>query len=393
MKAIILSILIGLLMYAFPSLGKAQTTIDSTLYVITLVNGNEYTGFIVTDDGREVLIEADNIGKIYIPKSDIARMNKKLKVDQILNNKFQSVIILNDGSEIIGRILSDDGKEMVLETDKLGKVYLDKKDISTIEKKVAADEIINGEYAAEGPFTTRYSFTNNALPIKKGENYAMINLFGPEVHFAVTNRLNVGIMSTWIGSPMALALKYTFKTKESKVNFSLGSIVGTSGYIRNFGGFGSLNWMSATFGDRKNNLTISGGYGFIKSGNSTYDYMTGRSKAEKMSHGPAFSVAGIVRVGAKTSLIFDAVCFTYSKYYDRYSYTYDNVNGSYSQTVVTNVKNQITALLLMPGLRFQSTPKKAFQISLAGVSVINSDNYYNRNRSFPIPMCSWFYKL
>lgn len=400
MKSIILSIAIGIISLLFTLNAKAQTpVIDSTKYVFSLTNGNEYTGFVISDDGREILIQSDNMGKIYIPKSDLAKMEKKVKVDQILRSKYKSVITLADGSEIIGHVLSDNGKEVIIETDNLGKIYLDKKDIKTIVNKVKDDEIYYGEYQAEGPFTTRYSFTNNALPIKKGENYAMVNLYGPEVHFAVTDRLNVGIMSTWIGSPMALAMKYTFKTKESKVNFSLGSIIGTSGYIRNFGGFGSLNWASVTFGDRKNNLTLSGGYGFIKSGNYTYDYYGNKRKMEKMSQGPAFSVAGIVRIGAKTSLIFDMVCFNYTKEYDRNDYSYYDYTTGYSVFTTTHIKDNITALLLMPGLRFQKTPKKAFQISLAGVSIIHnsnqpSNNYYGeRNRSFPIPMCSWFYKL
>jgi hypothetical protein len=39
----------------------------------------------------------------------------------------------------------------------------------------------------------------------------------------------------------------------------------------------------------------------------------------------------------------------------------------------------------MPGIRFQKTDEKAFQISLAGV--ITPEN------SFPLPMASWFFKF
>ena len=44
---------------------------DSTLRVITKFDGTEYIGKIISDDGREVLISTDILGKIYIPKSDI----------------------------------------------------------------------------------------------------------------------------------------------------------------------------------------------------------------------------------------------------------------------------------------------------------------------------------
>ena len=46
----------------------------------------------------------------------------------------------------------------------------------------------------------------------------MINLYGPEVHFAVHKDFSVGVMSTWIGSPLALALKYTRGTANPKIN-------------------------------------------------------------------------------------------------------------------------------------------------------------------------------
>ena len=44
---------------------------DTTLRVVTKHDGTEYIGVIISDDGREVLIETKALGKIYIPKSDI----------------------------------------------------------------------------------------------------------------------------------------------------------------------------------------------------------------------------------------------------------------------------------------------------------------------------------
>ena len=47
---------------------------DTTKYLIVKNDGNEYVGQILSDDGREVLIETKSLGKIYIPKSDIKSM-------------------------------------------------------------------------------------------------------------------------------------------------------------------------------------------------------------------------------------------------------------------------------------------------------------------------------
>ena len=104
----------------------------------------------------------------------------------------------------------------------------------------------------ESPFSTRYAFfTNNALPIKRNDHYAMVDLFvGPEVHFCVNDRLNLGIMSTWIGSRWSLSSKYTIPTSNKKVNLCA-SMLGTTGYLNGFQGFGGLHWGTFTCKSQK----------------------------------------------------------------------------------------------------------------------------------------------
>jgi hypothetical protein len=262
-----------------------------------------------------------------------------------------------DGTEYIGKVLSDDGREVLILTEKLGKIYIPKSDIKSLVILKNKNDVINGEYHGEGPFTTRHSFTTNALPIKKGENYAMINLFGPEVHFAITDHFNFGIMSTWMASPLALAAKYTVPSNNPKVNFSLGTLLGTSGYFNNFANFGGLHFGNVTYGDRKNNITFSAGYGYLL---SAYD---------DPIRGPIISIGGISKVGAKASFIFDSMFGTFT----------NSSSSSYSYN----------ALFIMPGMRFQTKENRAFQISLAGVAVFDQGDIY----SFPIPMLNWFYKF
>ena len=53
-------------------------------------------------------------------------------------------------------------------------------------------------------------------------------------------------MTTWIGSPLIFVGKYTILKyyNNEKVNFSIGTMFGTSGYYLNesFAGFGGLHW-------------------------------------------------------------------------------------------------------------------------------------------------------
>ena len=175
------------------------------------------------------------------------------------------VVIKSNNQEFIGKILSDDGREILLMTASIGKVYINKSDIkSMVLISDAKNQIINGEYRGSGVFTTRYQFSTNAFSILKGENYAKINLGGPEVHFAVSNNFSIGVMSSWIASPVGLALKYTVPTRNEKVNFGVGTIMASSGYIAQGRIWGGLHWGMLTIGDRKNNITFSAGYSYIK---------------------------------------------------------------------------------------------------------------------------------
>lgn len=324
------------------------------------------------------------------------------------------VVTKNDGNEYVGLILSDDGREVLIETKMLGKVYIPKSDIKSIRKLDYAEDVQKGgEVSTAGVFTTRYQFTTNCFPIKKGENYAMINLYGPEVHFAVHKDFSVGVMSTWIGSPIALALKYTRGTANPKINYGVGSLLGTSGYLNSGRGFGGLYWGMITYGDRRSNATLSVGFAHFNSGNlsnqtiyvpGTYPAVNGLYPELPISNSinsnslnvsaPIIGLAGQTKVGKKASFIYDCMYLmgTTKENGGYQSVDYQTgLNGQLLQVVVgpwvptSTVLNNRNVLIVMPGMRFQRSDSKAFQISLAGV--------ITQDMSFPLPMASWFYKF
>lgn len=324
------------------------------------------------------------------------------------------VVTKNDGNEYVGLILSDDGREVLIETQMLGKIYIPKSDIKSIRKLDYTEDVQKGgEINTAGVFTTRYQFTTNCFPIKKGENYAMINLYGPEVHFAVHKDFSVGVMSTWIGSPIALALKYTRGTANPKINYGVGSLLGTSGYLNSGRGFGGLYWGMITYGDRRSNATLSVGFAHFNTGNlsnqtiyvpGTYPAMNGSYPELPISNSinsnslnvsaPIIGLAGQTKVGKKASFIYDCMYLmgTTKENGGYQSVDYQTgLNGQLLQVVVgpwvptSTVLNNRNVLIVMPGMRFQRSDSKAFQISLAGV--------ITQDMSFPFPMASWFYKF
>lgn len=342
------------------------------------------------------------------------------------------VILKNDGNEYIGKILSDDGREVLINTDKLGKIFIPKSDIKSILLIDRQKDLINDEYRERGVFTTRYQFSTNSFPIEKGENYAMVNFYGPEVHFAVTNRFSIGVMASWIASPLVLAMKYTIPTQNEKLNFGFGTLMGTSGYLNQGKSFGGLHWAMMSYGDRKNNITLSLGYSYLKMGNNNnqvfeqpgiYDAVIDGSGYPSFNYNipvysisnlksdfttaPILGLAGITSVGKKASFVCDAMLlFGKSKtidYYQPYANYVYNAQNQPDYTEIYDVQkiestNRSVNLILMPGMRFQKSESKAFQISLAGIIGKRQNTDYNgqptvSNYSFPIPMCSWFYKF
>ena len=381
-----------------------------------------------------------------IPLFVFAQANaQETQQDSTEKAKVYYLIKKSDGGELKGYILSDDGREILLETKNIGKLYINKSDIQEIvaisESESNIDNPNYGEFRETGPFTTRYYFTNNALPVKKGEDYAMIKLYGPEVHFSDTDKLSLGVMASWIASPIAVAAKYSIFSK-GKTHLSLGTIIGSSGYIAQGRIFGGLHWLTLTFGDRRKNFSISGGYGYVKDNADllinrnpspefvyqTYDsyqpyyvnYQAENAVAASVGNRqftPSIAnfedaifigLGGIAPVGKKASFILDGMValnqkqdLVYSDHQITVEYEYNpDPWGGGVPTMVTEKfiigRGELTSSLLsttiicMPGMRFNSSYSSAFQIALAGVIYIDGSG---NGISFPIPMVSWLKKF
>lgn len=335
-------------------------------------------------------------------------------------------VVKYNNQEYIGRILNDDGREVLLETSSLGKIYIPKSDIQSITIIHREIDFVNEEYRGIGVFTTRYQFSTNAFPIQKHDNYALINLYGPEVHFSVSKNFSVGVMATWIASPIVLALKYTIPTRNEKLNFGFGTLLGSVGYLNKGKGYGGLHWAMATYGDRKNNVTLSLGYSYLNTGmrsgeqmyepgtypavfnNGYWDFaqLTPIAYKTPTIKAPILGLAGIASVGKKASFVVDMMFMFGKKVEEMHSQAinnmYDPSTGYPSQTVVGPVSsiekttNSVNCLI-MPGMRFQKSEHTAFQVSLAGIigkSTIQTIGSLQTTRySFPVPMCTWFYKF
>lgn len=171
------------------------------------------------------------------------------------------IVVKNDGTEVIGKIVSMDAREVLLETKAIGQIIISKSTIKEI--RILKNEDVNpqGVYAPDQVFATRYFITTNGLPMKKGDMYSQLNLFGPEIHYGVTENFGVGVMTSWFASPIVLTAKYSIKL-DSMWHLGIGTLLGTGSWsFPDF--YMALPFGALTYGNRKNNITFSAGYGAV----------------------------------------------------------------------------------------------------------------------------------
>ena len=138
-------------------------------------------------------------------------------------------------------------------------------------------------------------------------------------------------------------------------------------------------------------------------GYTSYDF--GDIPTEHLITAPVIGVAGISRVGKKASVMFEAMVFignggtTTSNTPEPGTgseYVYDPTTRFVTiwvpevpkETVVTaRLEGSDVLAFIMPGIRFQSTPNRAFQVSVAAIWAGND------LVPVPIPQCSWFFQF
>ncbi len=173
-------------------------------------------------------------------------------------------VVLKDGSSYTGFISNDDGREILMRTTTIGDIYIRKTDIARISEVDDNKKISQGKYLGDETYYTRYLFSPTAFSLNKGEANAYMPYFlGAHAQFGLTDNLDVGIGSTYLGNPLTATIKYSFK-----IGNNLTAAIGGMGLTTTYLGFGSYFGVAAgygvvTSGDPSRNISIGGGYGLI----------------------------------------------------------------------------------------------------------------------------------
>jgi len=325
---------IFLLVFSFFLFQDSWSQIDSTKIVVVIKHdGGKYTGELLTDDGREVLIESKEVGKIYIPKHLI----KSIKS------------------------LEEAQKEELL-TDK--KEDNEKKEET--ENEVEEDPFDDGELGYENFTSTKYIQSDNAMPVRPGEAFLKFMPVGLEVQIPVKNNWSIGAMSTYVGAPLVVKSKISFPVFKSSY-FSLDAAYGSMMFGGLFGagiteGGGYFN-TGFTFGDRSNNFTAKIGAGLIHEDRTHWEWDELTQQIFIVEEGMQYvplgiaSFSGMTSINKKTQFVFDIIG------------AFGGFNGNFMTGAAA--------------IRFGPRPRHRFQ---AGLAIVVQDDFFI---PLPIPTLSY----
>lgn len=325
MKALKLILVLFIFSAGNAAFSQADT---SKLVVITKQDGGQYTGIIISDDGREVLINSREVGKIYIPKHLIK------KIEDFDPNK-----------------VVDEPKPQPTDqkTDN--------------PKPIDPDDYVEMDY--ENFMSTKYIQLDNAYPLRPGEAFIKFMPVGLEVQAPIKPNWMIGGMTSYIGAPLAIKTKYSFPIMDSaafSLDLTYGSMVFGSFYGSDGRTGGGAASMTFSFGSRTNNFSLKAGYALLHEFQQQWEWdpftQTGFlvSNGNVQYHSAFIAFSGMTSINRNTQFVFDLLA----------------ASGS-GGSLITGAA----------AMRFGPKPRHRFQ---AGIALIVYDGFF---LPLPVPTLSY----
>ena len=217
-----------------------------------------------------------------------------------------ATVLLKDGTQLRGLLLSESPVGVRIKTDNLGEMIVTRDKIERVEKNTDGF-YRKGQYWFPNPHSTRYFFAPSALPLSKGEGYYQnAYIFVNSVSVGITDHFTMGggfvlnpTFQDW--QVFFLTPKISFPSK-SNVTFSIGAI-GVGVFNRQY------EYDQQTGESRKGGIetNIAGiGYGTLTVGNAERNGSVGLGWGyanEEFGASPVINLSYMTRVGRKVSLV------------------------------------------------------------------------------------------
>lgn len=267
-----------------PVVKEEKTADTSPRYILTMIDGTQLRGKIISETKTDVVFLDNNFGERTISREKIKNLG--LQFGEEIR-----VFTLTDGSIITGKIINKTDDFTIVNTKELGVITLPEAKIKQVRELEEATITETGKIWFKNPNCTRYLFAPSAMSLKKGEGYYQ-NIYGlgNAVNFGLNDHITIG---GGLVGPLGAYLN-------AKVGFELGKFVHVGGGAILGNGFfrfnnhnigAGLGFAVVTIGNYDHNITIGSGYGFINTG--------GTELMEK----PLYVANGMARLGKKYALV------------------------------------------------------------------------------------------
>ncbi len=171
-----------------------------------------------------------------------------------------------DGNTFTGMLISEDEEKIVLNTESLGEITIKKSTIRSMQK-LDPRRMQDDSYWFESPQSTRYFFAPNAIGLKKGAGYYQNTwIFFNNANYGLTDNISIGggiVPLFLLGSPYTpvwLLPKVSFPVSDEQIYISAGAMIG--GVVGESSGSAGLLYGASTVGNTDHNLTLGLGYGY-----------------------------------------------------------------------------------------------------------------------------------
>lgn len=289
---LLLAAMIGLNSYA-----QDSTTVKKEKVVVIKNDGAKYIGYILSDDAREILIETDEVGKLYIPKHFI----KSIKPYD-LNEEIEEQAVQRDTVYVVNVPVespSDSNSDLT---------------------PLSEDE--EDSLLFQNFLSTKYIQSDNAFPLRRGESYIKFMPVGVEGWLPLTKNWSLAGWTSYLGFPMGIKTKYSFKLSEAaylSADLTLGTMAFGSLADFSIRDRGLAVSSTLSFGDRRKNFSVKLGYAYM------HEYWEGWTWTDidgnVITQGPeawdyhfAFTTfGGMFEIEQNTDLIVEAI-FAYGEF-------------------------------------------------------------------------------
>lgn len=202
-------------------------------------------------------------------------------------------IRLRDGSLLVGRIVSDQGATLTVQTQAGVTVTLQREQVASITERTG--RVVDGRVVPQDPHATRLFFAPTARAVPKGEGYfGVYELFFPFVSYGLTDRFTISagtpIVPDYIGQIFYIAPK--FEVVRAPGGSAAVGVLAVIAPEEELDGSAGLIYGVGTFGSPDGAFTVGATLPFV----ATTD-------ESSLGNDPVFMIGAEARTGMRTKFI------------------------------------------------------------------------------------------